>query len=81
MPQVTYFVAMPFHCNEEGEIVAGEPKECRDGGSAARWAATMAADPKNCGAIAFSRAGDPALGDFEDAVIIKSIGEVDGAAV
>lgn len=41
----------------------------------------MAADPKNCGAIAFSRSGDPAMGDFDDAVILKSIGEVDGAAV
>jgi hypothetical protein len=30
-----------------------------------------------CGAIAFSRTGDPALGDFEDAVILKTIGEVD----
>jgi hypothetical protein len=28
------------------------------------------------GAIAFSRTGDPALGDFEDAVILKTVGEV-----
>jgi hypothetical protein len=28
-------------------------------------------------AIAFSRTGDPALGDFEDAVILKTVGEVD----
>jgi hypothetical protein len=27
--------------------------------------------------VAFSRAGDPALGDFEDAVILKTVGEVD----
>jgi len=31
----------------------------------------------HCGAIAFSRTGDTALGDFEDAVILKTIGEVD----
>jgi hypothetical protein len=31
----------------------------------------------HCGAIAFSRSGDPALGDFEDAVILKTVGEVD----
>jgi hypothetical protein len=31
----------------------------------------------HCGAIAFSRTGDPALGDFEDAVILKTVGEVD----
>ena len=43
---------------------------------AARVAAIMVADPKNCGAIAFSRTGDPALGDFEDAVIVTQIGDV-----
>jgi hypothetical protein len=31
----------------------------------------------HCGAIAFSRTGDPALGDFDDAVILKTVGEVD----
>ena len=75
MPQITYYVALPFHLTDDGGIVAGEPRECRDSGSAARSAAILAADPKNCGAIAFSRTGDPALGDFEDAVIIKMIGE------
>ena len=32
---------------------------------------------RHCGAIAFSRTGDPALGDFDDAVILKTVGEVD----
>jgi hypothetical protein len=81
MATVTYFVAIPFRLSEDGAIVAGEPHECRDGGKASRVAAVMAADPKNCGAIAFSRTGDPALGDFEDAVIITQIGDVDGAAL
>jgi hypothetical protein len=27
-------------------------------------------------AIAFSRTGDPALGDFEDAVILQAVGEI-----
>ena len=65
MATVTYFVAIPFRLSEDGAIVAGEPQECRDGGKAARVAAIMAADQKNCGAIALSRTGDPALGDFE----------------
>jgi hypothetical protein len=30
----------------------------------------------NAGAVAFSRRGDPNLGDFEDAVILKPYGEV-----
>jgi hypothetical protein len=37
----------------------------------------MAAEGGHCGAIAFSRTGDPALGEFEDAVILKTTGEVD----
>jgi hypothetical protein len=30
----------------------------------------------NIGAIAFSRSGDPATGDFGDATIIRKLGEV-----
>jgi hypothetical protein len=39
----------------------------------------VACEPKEHAvqAIAFSRTGDPALGDFEDAVILKAVGEVD----
>ena len=39
-------------------------------------AGTLAVAEGHCGAIAFSRTGDPALGDFEDAVILKTVGEV-----
>jgi hypothetical protein len=35
----------------------------------------------HCGPIAFSRTGDPALGDFEDAVILRMVGEVDIAVL
>jgi hypothetical protein len=38
---------------------------------------SLAAMEGHCGAIAFSRTGDPALGDFEDAEILKMVGEVD----
>jgi hypothetical protein len=40
-------------------------------------AGSLAAMEGHCGAIAFSRTGDPALGDYEDAVILKTVGEVD----
>jgi hypothetical protein len=40
-------------------------------------AQALAATQPNCGAIAFSRTGDPALGEFEDAVVLKAVGEVD----
>jgi hypothetical protein len=40
-------------------------------------AVSLAVEKGHCGAVAFSRTGDPALGDFEDAVILKMVGEVD----
>jgi hypothetical protein len=75
---LTYFVALPFlRSEEEGGIVAGEPKEARSGEQAVRLAGALARAEGHCGAIAFSRTGDPAIGEFEDAVVLKAIGEVD----
>jgi hypothetical protein len=79
MPVVTYYVALPFRYLEDGQIAAGEPQECRDSFKARSIASNMASDPDNCGAIAFSRTGDPAMGEFEDAVIIARLDEVDDA--
>jgi hypothetical protein len=36
----------------------------------------MSGDERHCGAIAFSRRGDPNLGDFDDAVILRTFGDV-----
>ena len=75
MATMTYYVALAFTRSEDGEIVACEPKEARSADQAIRMG-TMAAEEGHCGAIAFSRTGDTALGDFEDAVILKTVGEV-----
>jgi hypothetical protein len=79
MGTVTYYVALAFKRSDEegGEIVACDPKEARTSEHAIRLAGSLATEQGHCGAIAFSRTGDPALGDFEDAVILKTIGEVD----
>ena len=80
MSAVTYYVALAFkRSDDNGEIVACDPKEARSADQAIRMAVSLAKDEGHCGAIAFSRTGDPALGDFEDAVILKTIGEVDVA--
>ena len=42
-------------------------------------AAVLASNADNRGAVAFSRTGDPVLGEFDDAVIIVRLGEVDDA--
>jgi hypothetical protein len=76
---VTYYVALAFKKTEDdgGGIVAGDPKEARSSDHAIRLAALLAKTGGHCGAIAFSRTGNPALGEFEDAVILKTVGEVD----
>ncbi len=78
MAAITYFVALAFKRSEEtGDIVACDPKEARSSDQAIRMAVSLGKMEGHCGAIAFSRTGDPALGDFEDAVILKTVGEVD----
>ena len=79
MGTMTYYVALAFKKDqdENGDIVACDPREARSAEQAIRMAATLAVEEGHCGAIAFSRTGDPALGDFEDAVILKTVGEVD----
>ena len=78
MGATTYYVALAFKRSEDdGDIVACDPKEARSADQAIRMAASLAAEEGRCGAIAFSRTGDPALGDFEDASILKTVGEVD----
>jgi hypothetical protein len=44
-------------------------------------AKTLASLESYCGAIAFSRTGDPAIGEFDDAVILKTVGYVDDGMV
>ena len=36
----------------------------------------MSRDAANAGALAFKRSGDPNMGNFADATILKSFGEV-----
>lgn len=72
---MVYYVALPF-TRIEGGLAPGEVVECPHGAAAIRRAHTVASDKANAGAVAFSRAGDPNLGEFEDAVILKTFGEV-----
>jgi hypothetical protein len=78
MGTMTYYVALAFRKAEDGgEIVACDPREAQSSEQAIRMAGLLALQEGHCGAIAFSRTGDPALGEFEDAVILKTVGEVD----
>ena len=74
MSNVTYYVAMGFERDEAGELVAMDPMEAQSSTQAISRARSLAAT--KAGAIAFSRTGDPNLGEFADAVVLFSAGAV-----
>jgi hypothetical protein len=72
---VTYYVALPFLRTEDG-VTPGEAQEMPNEGAAIRRAESMSRDPANAGALAFRRSGDPNMGNFGEATILKTFGEV-----
>ncbi|MFC2248781.1 hypothetical protein ACETRX_04070 [Labrys portucalensis] len=79
MAKVTYYVVLPFIRNEEGDLFAIEAEEALDVAKAKFRAFNMVGHKRGddviVGAIAFSRTGDPATGDFGDALILSRHGE------
>jgi hypothetical protein len=74
MSNITYHVVMTFNRNEDGELVADPPTEMPSANAATSRARSLSAT--KAGAIAFSRTGDPMLGEFADAVVLFKAGEV-----
>jgi hypothetical protein len=72
---VTYYVALPFVRSDDG-VAPGTPQELPNEGAAIRKAEALSRDIAYAGALAFKRSGDPDLGSFTDATILKSFGEV-----
>jgi hypothetical protein len=65
MSEVTYYVALPFVLSDDG-IAPGEAIQCFNPNSGVMKAEALSRKPGFVGAIAFSRSGDPATGDFGD---------------
>jgi hypothetical protein len=72
---VTYYVVVPFDRDETGDLIVGEAKEVPSAAAAERHAQSIART--HAGAVAFSRTGDPSIGEFHDAVVLAQFGEVD----
>ena len=72
MAGITYFVALPFDVLE-GSVVVGEPIECSSPAAAIERAQGLWKVLGHTGAIAFSRMGDPATGDFRDATVLRVV--------
>jgi hypothetical protein len=77
LAEVTYYVALPFVAADDG-IAAGEPMECFNPIAVVMRAEALSRKADHVGAVAFSRTGDPATGDFNDAKVIRKFGEVPG---
>jgi hypothetical protein len=76
MADVTYYVALPFLQDDTGSPVAGPAEECQSSSGALRHAEIMSKAPGSIGAVAFSRTGDPMIGEFSDAQLLKKFGSV-----
>jgi predicted Fe-Mo cluster-binding NifX family protein len=72
---VSYHVVVVFDRDEDGNLRAGEVREATS--AAAAVGAAQALAEEHAGAVAFSRTGDPATGDFRDATILAQFGDVD----
>jgi hypothetical protein len=75
MTGITYFVALPFDV-ADGSVIVGEPIECPSPAAAIGRAQGLWKILGHTGAVAFSRTGDPATGDFSDATVLRKFGDV-----
>jgi hypothetical protein len=76
MSDITYYVALPFMQDDDGAPIAGNAEECQSSAIALRRAEVMSRMPGSIGAVAFSRTGDPAIGEFGDAKLLRAFGNV-----
>jgi hypothetical protein len=75
MTTLTYYVALSFVRAADGTTVPGEAVECPNAATAIQ-AEILSQAAGNVGAIAFSRTGDSDVGMFEDAVVLKTFGDL-----
>ena len=76
MTDVTYYVALPFTEDDTGSVAPGAAEEFQGPTSAVRRAEVLSRMPGIVGAVAFSRSGDPMIGEFKDATVIRAFGSV-----
>ena len=76
MADVTYYVALPFLQDDDGSPIAGAAEECQSSTMALRRAEVLSRSVGSIGAVAFSRTGDPMIGEFGDAKLMRKFGNV-----
>ena len=76
MADLTYYVALPFLQDDAGSLIPGAAEECQSPTTALRRAEILSRTSGHIGAVAFSRSGDPMAGEFSDAKLLRSFGNV-----
>jgi hypothetical protein len=76
MADTIYYVALPFLQDDTGTVIPGAAEECQSPTTALRRAEMLSRAPGHIGAVAFSRSGDPMAGEFNDAKLLRTFGEV-----
>lgn len=71
---ITYFVVQSFALGSRGALLADNPVQASDPEHALRLAERLAT--ARAGVVAFSRRGDLASGEFEDATVIFKHGDL-----
>ena len=71
-----YYVALPFMRLENGGLVPGEAVECPHSSAVLRRADAMCRSESNAGAVALARIDSSDITDVEDAMILKTFGDV-----
>jgi hypothetical protein len=75
MAAVTYYVALPFVMDDDGPEPR-EAMECTSANAAIMRAEILSRKEGNIGTVALSRMGDPASGEFSDAAVLRTFGQV-----
>jgi hypothetical protein len=73
---VIYYTALPFVRLENGGLAPGDAVECPHSSAVIRRADAMFHNEANAGAVALAHIDSPDLGDFEEAMILKTFGDV-----
>lgn len=71
---ITYFVVQSFTRGKRGALLADTPVQATDQGHAFRMLERLA--KSKVGVVAFSRSGDPATGEYTDAIILATFGDL-----
>ncbi len=76
---ITYYVVQSFQVGRKGVLIPDDPREALTARGAMAAAERLAKE--RAGAFAFAKSGDPATGEYEDAVVLCTFGLVPAEAM